>query len=233
MTSKQKAYKGMPMEGPIASWYAKITDGNARGFDRIAADLAERVRPGARLLEVAPGPGYLALALAKLGDYRITGIDISRSFVRIATENARKAGVSIDFRHGNASEMPFEDGSFDFVVCVAAFKNFTDPVGALDETWRVLAPGGGASIQDLCKDASPDAIRTEVEGMGLSRVNAALTKLVFRHTLLRNAYTREDMRRLVGESRFGTCEIVDRGIGFEVRLQKRTDGKESPSVSVR
>src|SRR5207245_8128394 len=44
--------------------------------------------------------------------------------------------VTIDFQHGNASRMPYADESFDLVVCQAAFKNFTDPLGALDETYR-------------------------------------------------------------------------------------------------
>ena len=76
------------------------------------------------------GPGFLAIELARLGSYRITGLDISKSFVRIATENAIKAGVEVTFREGNASSMPFESDSFDFVYCRAAFKNFSEPVQA-------------------------------------------------------------------------------------------------------
>src|SRR5579864_9095031 len=62
---------------------------------------------GARVLEVAPGPGFFAIELAKLGKYTITGLDISRTFVEIATKNARQAGVTVDFQQGNAAAMPF------------------------------------------------------------------------------------------------------------------------------
>ena len=128
--------------------------------------------------------------------------------------------MAIDFQQGSASEMPFADRSFDFVVCVAAFKNFSDPLGALNEIYRVLAPGGTASIQDLRKDAPPEAVEAEVDGMGLSRVNTALTKLTFRFILLRSAYSRAALEQLVAASRFGTGEILEQNVGFELRLTK-------------
>ncbi len=172
------------------------------------------------MLEVAPGPGYLAIEIAKMGDYRVSGLDISHSFVRIAAGNARKAGVSVDFRHGDAAHMPFPDESFDFVVCRAAFKNFSDPVGALNEIHRVLVRGGQASIIDLRKEASLAAIDDEVAGMHLSALNAKLTRWTFRGFLLKNAYTREAIDAMVSQSRFAKGEISQDGIGFELRLAK-------------
>src|SRR5713226_7378548 len=174
MAVTHKPYKGLPMEGIIATWYARNTANDVRGTRKCASTVADRLKPGARVLEVAPGPGYLAIAIAKMGNYSVSGLDISHSFVRIATENARKAGVSVDFRHGDAAHMPFPDESFDFVVCRAAFKNFSNPVGALDEIHRVLKPGGKASIYDLRRDASLAEIDAEVRDMGLSWLNALL-----------------------------------------------------------
>jgi SAM-dependent methyltransferase len=57
----------------------------------------------------------------------VTTLDISQSFVKIAQENAKRAGVAVDVRQGNAAAMPFADASFDYVVCMAAFKNFVPP----------------------------------------------------------------------------------------------------------
>lgn len=120
--------------------------------------------------------------------------------------------------------MPFPDASFDFAVCMAAFKNFTDPVGALDEIHRVLVPGAQASILDLRKDASLEDVADEVRVMNLSRLNAALTRWTFRFVLLANAYTREDLERMASQSRFRTCGVLDDGIGFDLRLAKRVAG---------
>jgi len=208
------------MEGFIATWYAKNIKTDSRGFEKIARSVVAQVPSGGSILEVAPGPGYLAIEMAKLGDYRVTGLDISQSFVRIASENARAAGVRIDFRHGDAAHMPFPDASFDFVVCTAAFKNFTDPVGAINEIHRVLKPGGKASIFDLRKDASKEAVDDEVNAMKLSWLNTLFTKFTFRSILLKNAYTNDALRRMVAKSRFGKGEIVQDGIGFELRLAK-------------
>ena len=63
-----------------------------------------------------------------MGSYRIVGLDISPTFVEIAQAKAREAGVDIDFRLGNASHMPLADDLFDFIVCSAAFKNFSQLV---------------------------------------------------------------------------------------------------------
>jgi ubiquinone/menaquinone biosynthesis C-methylase UbiE len=218
-TARRKPYGGMQMEGPIASWYARTTR-DRQDHRKTARAIAEQLPPGGAVLEVAPGPGYMAIELARLGDYRITGLDISRSFVRIATENARRAGVAIDFRHGDVADMPFPAASFDFVACVAAFKNFPDPVAALDEIHRVLKSGGRASIFDLRKDASRAEIDREVRDMKLSVPSAFLTKWIFRLGLLRAAYTREALEAVVARSRFGRGEIVQDGIGFELRLVK-------------
>ena len=117
--------------------------------------------------------------------------------------------------------MPFPDASFDFVVCAAAFKNFSDPLGALNEIHRVLAPGGQASIYDLRKDASRDEIATEVRHMHLSTLNSLLTRWTFQCMLLKRAYTREALEALVARSHFGTCHIETDGIGFELQLARQ------------
>jgi ubiquinone/menaquinone biosynthesis C-methylase UbiE len=214
-----KAYKGLPMEGPIATWYARNTGRDTRRFTDTARLVAERLAPGGAVLEVAPGPGYLAIELAKRG-YRVTALDISQSFVRIARENAARSGVQVDVRHGNASAMPLADASFDYVVCMAAFKNFTDPVGAINEMHRVLRPGGQASVFDLRRDASLQDIAAAVRDMRLSALNALITRFIFRHGLLRAAYPRVQLEHMAHISNFARHEIVSRGIGLELRLEK-------------
>ena len=160
--STAKPYKGWGMEGAVAKWYATLTKKSLDEFRALAQRTAEQIPPRSRVLEVAPGPGYLAIELAKLGDYQITGLDISETFVEIARANAEKANARVDFRQGNASAMPFRDAKFDFLLCRAAFKNFSDPQGALDEMYRVLKPGGQALIIDLRRNASMESIEQAV-----------------------------------------------------------------------
>lgn len=215
-----KAYRGMGMEGGIARWYARNTLRDMDEFRKLAVRLSEMLPAGGDILEVAPGPGYLAVELARQSRYRVTGLDISKTFVDIAQRNAAQAKVDVDFRQGNASAMPFAAGSFDLVVCRAAFKNFSEPVKAISEMYRVLKPGGHALIIDLRKDASRESIGEAVRGMRLGRVNALITRLTFRFMLLKRASTRSELERLIAQTKFGPAEIEEGTIGLELSLHR-------------
>ena len=210
--------KGLPMEGVIASWYARQTARDIDEFRQAARRIAAHLNSGSRVLEIAPGPGYLAIELARLTGGSVTGVDISRSFVRIADENARKAGVRVTFEHGDAADLPFPNDQFDFIVCRAAFKNFSRPLVALNEMHRLLKRGGSALIIDLRKDFSPHAVHEYVRGRGL--LNAFIIRLIFSTVLKKRAYTKETLTRLVAQSRFGQGEIRLDPIGFELWLHK-------------
>src|SRR5690348_15609030 len=101
--TRQKGYIGPPMEGFVARWYAKSRRSGSQIEDwrRQAAELTTDLPEGAHLLEVAPGPGYFAIELARLGRFHVTGLDISHTFVEIAQANARQAGVPVNFRQGD------------------------------------------------------------------------------------------------------------------------------------
>jgi len=209
------------MEGPIARWYARQrgSGDQIEQYRRQAVELTAELAAGSAILEVAPGPGYLSIEIARLGRFTVTGLDISRTFVEIARDGARQAGVSVDFRHGNASDMPFDAGSFDLIVCQAAFKNFTEPVRALDEMYRVLRAGGTAVIQDMSSDASSADIAGEVKQMELSPANAFFTRSTLA-MLRRRAHSPAKFERLVARSAFRTGEIRAEGIGLDVLLHR-------------
>jgi ubiquinone/menaquinone biosynthesis C-methylase UbiE len=214
-------FKGPEMEGPVARWYARVRGSKSQieACRKQASQLTTGLPAGARVLEVAPGPGYLAIEMARPGRLHVTGLDISRTFVQMSRESAQKVGVTVDFRQGDAARMPFEDASFDLVVCQAAFKNFTLPHSAIAEMHRVLRSGGTAVIQDMNSEATHADIDDEVKGMGLGRLTSFTTRATL-ESLRRRAYSPPQFERLATESPFGTCEITKAGIGLEVRLKK-------------
>ena len=220
MAATVKPYKGLPMEGMIASWYAKTTRKDINRHKWMANQLVGKIPAHGSVLEIAPGPGYFCIELAKLGDYKITGLDISRSFVKIARQNAAEAGLAIDFREGNASAMPFKDGTFDFSFCQAAFKNFSEPVKAICEMYRVLKPGGIAVIADMRRDASAEDIEREVKGMGLDPLNRFFVKWTFDHMLLKSAYSINAIQAMVAKTPFENCQMEIQGVGFLAWLKK-------------
>jgi ubiquinone/menaquinone biosynthesis C-methylase UbiE len=218
-------FKGPEMEGVIARWYAGIRRSGSQieEYRKQALQLTDGLPAGATLLEVAPGPGYQAIEIARLGRFQVTGLDISRTFVEIAGENARQAAVAVDFRQGDAAAMPFGAESFDLIVCQAAFKNFMQPASALAEMYRVLRHGGSAVIQDMSSDASHADIDQEVRGMHLGRLTAFTTKATL-EGLRRRAYSPAKFEGLVERSPFHGGEIRTEGIGLEVRLKKPAAG---------
>jgi ubiquinone/menaquinone biosynthesis C-methylase UbiE len=213
-----KPYKGRGMEGFTAAFYARQAEHDREEIQAIARRIVGTLNAGSRVLEIAPGPGLLAIELAKLTGGRVAGLDISHTFVQIAGDNARKAGVEVDFEHGDAADLPFPDDQFDFIVCRAAFKNFTRPLVALNEMHRVLKAGGTALIIDLRKDYSPRAVSDYFKNRGV--LTASFIKLTFRTMLKNRAYTTESMMALVAESQFGRGEIRLDPIGFEIWLRK-------------
>ena len=221
--STVRPYKGWGMEGAVARWYSSLTLKSIEDFRVLARRIAAQISPRSSVLEVAPGPGYFAIELAKLGDYRITGLDISETFVEIARTNAQNARVQVDFRRGNASAMPFSGETFDFLLCRAAFKNFSQPQRALEEMHRVLKPGGQALIIDLRRDASSQSIAQAVDSMNLGACNRIITRLTFRFMLLKRAYTKSEFVALIAGTGFRNGEFQESLTGLEILLSKHRE----------
>jgi ubiquinone/menaquinone biosynthesis C-methylase UbiE len=216
----RKPHADRGIEGVLAKWYAVNTGEMMNQYVDLARRISNQIPPGSAVLEVAPGPGYFSIELAKLGSYAITGLDISHSMVKIASKKADEAGVCVDFKQGSAAKMPLQRNSFDFLLCRAAFKNFAKPVEALQEMCRVLRPGGRGLIIDLKRNASPDEVSHAVDDMGLSWFNGIMTKLAFKTMLLKSAYTKEEFEWMLSQAKFSSVDIVEENIGFEISMMK-------------
>lgn len=94
-----------------------------------------------RLLDIGCGGGVLTEEFAALG-CRVAGIDISPRSIAVAQAHAEQSGLSIDYRTGDAANLPFEDRSFEAVSCCDMLEHVTDWKRVLAEVNRVLKPGG-------------------------------------------------------------------------------------------
>src|SRR5262245_12959638 len=220
MLKQARKYQDLAVEGKKAQQYDAFSRTyRMRDFQENAALAATYLRPGSAVLEVATGPGYFCIELAKLGDFRITGLDISDDLVKIARSNAAAAGVKAEFVQGNASALQFPDASFDLVFCSWAVKNFREPVKALVEMHRVLAPGGKALIVDLNHDVSSDDWKRYAANRGLRGMTGLAMRLAFT-IQRRGAYSRGDFERMLAETPFQRCEIGTKGIDLCLTLTK-------------
>ena len=180
---------------------------------------AGHVPKGGAVLEIATGPGYFCIELARLGNFEITGLDISNDLIAIARTNAAQAGVKVDFRQGNASSLQFPDQSFDFIFCSWAIKNFMAPQKVLDEMYRVLKPGGKALIIDLNHDAASQEWDRYSSSLGLKGMAALFMKLAFR-IQRSGAYSKGKFVELIENTPFRRYDIQDIGINLYVYLHR-------------
>lgn len=140
--------------------------------------------------------------------------------MEIARKNTARAGLQIDFRQGNSSDMLFKENTFDFTFCQADFKNFSEPVKAIAEVYRVWCPSGLSITADLRRDASAEDIEREIQAMGLGHINEFMVRWTFKNMLLKNAYRADEMRSIVAQTPFGQCKIDIDGISLQVWLKK-------------
>lgn len=96
---------------------------------------------GEHILDVGCGTGNFSLELARKG-VKVTGIDISEPMLAKARKKAADAGLAIEFLHADAMKLPFGDNTFDKIVSVTALEFAPDLKAVLEESYRVLKPGG-------------------------------------------------------------------------------------------
>ena len=105
--------------------------------------------PQSRVLEVACGPGFLALAFAERCR-EVVGLDLTDAPLAIAEKNRRERGLAnVRVQRGDADRLPFAEGEFDVVVCRFAFHHFEDPGRVMREMARVCRPQGTIAVEDL------------------------------------------------------------------------------------
>lgn len=120
--------------------------------------------PRSRVLDVAAGSGASAHFLAETFGCRVVGLDYSQQAVDQANEAAAAAGLAdqVRFQLGDAERLPFDEASFDAILCECAFCTFPNKSTAAAEMARVLRPGGRLGLSDLTRAGS---LRPELESL--------------------------------------------------------------------
>ena len=215
-----RKFKNIGISGAFARWYDKNTKANRIGeMQSYAKEVSRFITEKSTVLEVAPGPGYFAIELAKIGNYHITGMDISLDFVEICKTNAQHEKVTIDFMQGNVSEMPFDECSFNFVFCSAAFKNFKEPVKSLTEIYRVLKKDGVCLIVDMNRESSKETLNEEANKISKTGFERWFMRTAFKG-LCKGAYSKEEIEEMVKQTLFQKCDIKEEGITLYIYLYK-------------
>ena len=121
-----------------------------RTAENSAAYLLPHLQPGLTVLDAGCGPGTLTCDLAdRVAPGQVVGFDLADDVVAAATEEAARRGTAnVTFRTDDVYGLDAADGSFDVVHAHQVLQHLTDPVAALREMRRVLAPGGVVAVRD-------------------------------------------------------------------------------------
>jgi ubiquinone/menaquinone biosynthesis C-methylase UbiE len=122
---------------------------------------------GDAVLDVACGPGNFSRQFASVvgDDGLVVGIDASRTMLARGAADLAESGVdNVALVRGDATQLPFRDGSFDATCCFAALHLFTDPLAALDEMRRVLGPRGRIALMtSVRRQLAPSLLKSVLE----------------------------------------------------------------------
>ena len=107
--------------------------------------------PARKVLDVAIGTADLTIEMLHRGKAQhVVGLDLSDQMMAIGKQKVERLELSeVNFVHGNAQHMPFEDETFDGVTCAFGCRNFQNLDEGLKEMYRVLQPGGQVTILEF------------------------------------------------------------------------------------
>ena len=137
----------------IAPTYDGLNHGLSLNIDRRwRRKTVSRMASAQHVLDVAIGTADLTIEMLRRGKaQQVTGLDLSKEMMAIGESKVERGKwkEQVDFVHGNAQKMPFEDASFDGVTCAFGCRNFQNLDEGLREMYRVLKPGGQVTILEF------------------------------------------------------------------------------------
>jgi len=114
------------------------------------------------VLDVGCGAGATASTLAETVGCRVVGVDLREEMVALSAERAQKQGAAdlVAFRVADVQDLPFEDATFDAVLCESVATFIEDKLRVVDELARVVKPGGyvGLNEEIWLKEPTPEVI---------------------------------------------------------------------------
>lgn len=173
-----------------------------------------------RMLDIGAGPGQITiLAGERIADSRIVGIDLSDSMLDIArrrlAESSAAGGVSFEVM--NATDLAFEDHSFDVVFSNTILHHLPRPEQMVIEAWRVLKPGGVMLIRDLYRPVNEKRLD---ELVALHARDATPRQRELFHASLKAALTPDELKSMVQTISMPGVEVVtdtDRHVSIQTR----------------
>jgi ubiquinone/menaquinone biosynthesis C-methylase UbiE len=209
--------------GTMASVYEKATRMVIESYySQVAEEVVSKLKSGV-ILDLGTGPGYLPIEIVKRApSIKVDGIDLTPELIKIARENAVRAGVAdrLHFEVGNAARLRFEEGSYDMVLSTGMLHMLKNPVKVINECYRVLKPDGEAWIYDPAQVSSQiDTRRWKASLTSWERFLYRLFTL-FRPFNLPHTYNRDEAIEMVAATNFKEYWIEEGDNEIKIKLRK-------------
>jgi ubiquinone/menaquinone biosynthesis C-methylase UbiE len=148
------------------------------------AEALLRLMPPMTIADLGAGEGAFALLLAQRAR-KVIAVDNSANMIEVGREQAKKNGVkNIEFRLGDMEEVPIKAGAVDLVFFSQSLHHALHPERAVNEAWRILAPGGRVVILDLVQHRFEEARELYADewlGFSEAELEALIEKTGFRN----------------------------------------------------
>lgn len=173
----------------ISRYYDTIMKLDKTLYDNISLEILKNIKPGIKILDIATGTGGIAFRLAKTKSH-ITAVDFSNKMIEKARYKASKQKIdNVVFFEENASNLSFEDNSFDLVLIVNALHILPNPDKVISEAKRVLAKDGILIIPTFLHDYTKRArLKTKIMGVSGFKSYTYWNKLTFKRFIEKNGF---------------------------------------------
>ncbi len=157
------------------------------GGRQATLDLAAQMglTPAMHLLDIGCGIGGPSRTLAETYGCRVTGIDLTESYVRTAEALARRVGLAgrVAYRQASALDLPFEEASFDGALMMHVAMNIADKPRLFAEVHRVLKRGAVFAIFDMMRGEGEGEVAYPVPWAGSAETSFLATRTAYRAAL--------------------------------------------------
>lgn len=158
---------------PMPQFLANLIDNPLRRKIQPPGEMPirHRIRPGMTVLEVGPGNGrYTVETARRVGNRgRLVTIDIEPKMIERVRQRAQAEGVTnLEAKVADVYNLPFEDEMFDAIYMITVISEIPEPVRAMKEFYRVLAPSGTLAFSELLTDPDYPLAQTLIRQAGVA-----------------------------------------------------------------